>query len=654
MRKQYIVPVQRERTNVSFPSIFLCNPRSLNNKLDELSVLLHEYDTDLCAISETWFTPEQPESSYYINGYEVFAKCRPNRKGGGVAVYVKPFLNATRVDFLTNPDNFEVMWVKLSPHRLPRSVSVIFVAAVYSPPSDNQDESLIHYLTQCIDTIQTRHLHAGIILLGDFNRVNTSPLCQGNALIQVVNKPTRVDVILDKIFSNLSVYYKVPQILSPVGHTGDHNCVTWVPKQYKPQCKTSHKRTIRPMKDSDMRDFGQWITQHKWPEMTEASNTQGMYNAFYDTLSFNLNKYFPLKTIKLHKNDRPWLTPQLKSLIRKRQSAFHNGLVHEWKSLRNKIQREICHLKTSYYRDRVQNLKHQNPSSWYKSLKVMTGSANNNPMVINVPDVSKDDYAEIAKAVNETFAKVSEDIPKLEVAELPSFLPSPTPPPVIQPWAVCRELQRIKPGKSSGPDGLPARLLREFAPELAEPLSAILNSSYKDGSPPVQWKRAIITPIPKAGNNTTPDNVRPIALTDHFSKIAELFISKLLLEDISPNLDPKQFGSRPDFATTHYLIELIHYLAKNAEKPSNVSTVVCSDFSKAFDRVQHTITIKKAHKPWRKILNYPLDLQFPNRQGDLRPLPGDPFSLATSARRCTTGYTSGPSTLPSAYRRRDA
>ena len=375
-------------------------------------------------------------------------------------------------------------------------------------------------------------------------------------------------------------------------------------------------------------------TMAKWPEMTEASNTQGMYNAFYDTLSSNLNKYFPLKTIKLHKNDRPWLTPQLKSLIRKRQSAFHNGLSHEWKSLRNKIQREICHLKTSYYRDRVQNLKHQNPSSWYKSLKVMTGSANSNPLVINVPDVSNDDYAEIAKAVNETFAKVSEDIPKLYIAELPSFLPSPTPPPLIQPWAVFRELQRIKPRKSSGSDGLPARLLREVAPELAEPLRSILKSSYKDGSPPVQWKRAIITPIPKAGNNTTPDNVRPVSLTDHFSKIAELFISKLLLEDISPNLDPKQFGSRPYFVTTHCLIELIHYLAKNAEKPPNVSTVVCSDFSKAFDRVQHTITIRKLINLGARSSIIPWICNFVT---DRRPKPdtGRPFLLGY---KCTQVY----------------
>ena len=39
-------------------SVLLCNPRSLNNKFDELSVVLNKQITDIAAITETWFSPD--------------------------------------------------------------------------------------------------------------------------------------------------------------------------------------------------------------------------------------------------------------------------------------------------------------------------------------------------------------------------------------------------------------------------------------------------------------------------------------------------------------------------------------------------------------------------------------------------------------------
>ena len=38
---------------------------------------------------------------------------------------------------------------------------------------------------------------------------------------------------------------------------------------------------------------------------------------------------------------------------------------------------------------------------------------------------------------------------------------------------------------------------------------------------------------------------------------------------------------------------VINYLVKNAEIPHNVSVVICTDFSKGFDRVNHTIAVEK-------------------------------------------------------------
>ena len=78
--------------------------------------------------------------------------------------------------------------------------------------------------------------------------------------------------------------------------------------------------------------------------------------------------------------------------------------------------------------------------------------------------------------------------------------------------------------------------MKLFAIELSTPLCQVLNSSFAEHVVPKQWKKAIVAPIPKE-QPASIENLRPIALTDHFAKIAEHFIVKSLLEDVNPNLD---------------------------------------------------------------------------------------------------------------------
>ena len=174
---------------------------------------------------------------------------------------------------------------------------------------------------------------------------------------------------------------------------------------------------------------------------------------------------------------------------------------------------------------------------------------------------------------------------------LPAYLPAKQPP-KIQPWEVFRVLNKVKPGKSAGPDGIPAKIVHQFAAELSTPLCDVLNASFDEGAPPNQWKQAIIVPIPKEQPPRL-EKLRPIALTDHFAKVAEHFMTKWLLADIEHLLDDSQFGSRAGRSTVHYLTDMVHYLCLNAEKPKNSSTVIATDFSQAFDKVDHNVVVNK-------------------------------------------------------------
>ena len=53
--------------------MLLCNPRSLNNKLDEFHAVLDNSSVDLVAVTETWFSSERPMDHYNIPGYELYS-----------------------------------------------------------------------------------------------------------------------------------------------------------------------------------------------------------------------------------------------------------------------------------------------------------------------------------------------------------------------------------------------------------------------------------------------------------------------------------------------------------------------------------------------------------------------------------------------------
>ena len=101
----------------------------------------------------------------------------------------------------------------------------------------------------------------------------------------------------------------------------------------------------------------------------------------------------------------------------------------------------------------------------------------------------------LANAVNDHFLSINADLPPLDLSSLPAYLPAPQPVPIITPIEVCHKL--LKSFKSHGLDGIPNRVIKEFAYELAEPVCTIFNESLSSSIVPSDWKDASITPIPK-------------------------------------------------------------------------------------------------------------------------------------------------------------
>ena len=197
----------------SLPSLFLSNTRSLVNKIEDLvEVVINQNDVDIVCITETWLTNNISNSVVDISDNTLVRKDRSaDKRGGGVCTYIKSSIDFTTIDEL-NDSPFESLWVYIRPSRLPRGFSCLIIGIIYHPPQDD-DATFTDHLISSLDAALNKYPNAGIMLVGDFNRLNYRYISNHFNLRQTVKNPTRGAAILDLIFTNLFHHYNTPQIL---------------------------------------------------------------------------------------------------------------------------------------------------------------------------------------------------------------------------------------------------------------------------------------------------------------------------------------------------------------------------------------------------------------------------------------------------------
>ena len=90
-------------------------------------------------------------------------------------------------------------------------------------------------------------------------------------------------------------------------------------------------------------------------------------------------------------------------------------------------------------------------------------------------------------------------------------------------------------------------------------------------------------------------DVRKIACTLDYSKLYEGFLKGWILEDISKNIHPKQFGGQKGTGTEHLLVCLVDRVLKLLDRNTKQSMVIMNgvDWSQAYDRNDQTINAQK-------------------------------------------------------------
>jgi hypothetical protein len=128
----------------------------------------------------------------------------------------------------------------------------------------------------------------------DKNSMDITPILTcGLRLKQVVNQPTINGKVLDILIMNLSMYYNCPVIAPPLcpdnpdkAKPSDHCVPVCSPHtdQYNPPLRTWKLHTYRPLTDSRIRQFGQWITAESWGQLSSEMSTTGLACTLEKTL----------------------------------------------------------------------------------------------------------------------------------------------------------------------------------------------------------------------------------------------------------------------------------------------------------------------------------------------------------------------------------
>lgn len=507
----------------------------------------------------------------------------------GVAIYVRDHIECSPITDIKVPKELETIWLKVN---IPSLIgSSVYICTVYYPPRDPHADLLVDHLVTSVDSIRARDNKSAFVILGDFNDLDTEQLEDHMSLSQIVTFPTHKKKCLDKILTDIKDHYEPPEKHSPLGKSY-HCVVVWKPlKQiHKPRTK---RVNIRPLRDSCIRSFGQWITQENWESVYQGVSGEKMAQNLEDLLRCKYEDNFPTKTVIRRDNDKAWMNDRIRRLIDQRQRAYKSGNITLWKEIRNKVCGKIKHAKKKFYAENVEGLKKSQPSRWHKNIRNLTGH-NNKAGDFDIPGLgnSVEDQSE---KLNEHFSAVCCELPPLRSECLPAYLPA-QPPPKIDRGDVLKQLNKLNASKAGHPEDIPIKLIKEFSFELSQPLCSIFNVCLQEGSFPSVWKTAAIIPVPKVNKPTNANQLRPIALTKILGRVFEAFLAQWLKDDFSPQLDCKQYGNVKATSTTHYLVDMLNTVVSGIDKPGKYATLCTVDFTKAFDRINHNVAVTKIIK----------------------------------------------------------
>jgi len=494
--------------------ILLTNAFSIYNKLGEFQHLLTHHDVDIAVVTETKLTPEKAtQAEVTLTGYHPPIRKDRTAQGGGVAIWVRHGIPHRQLDFASTQ---ETVWISVALDAGTR----VAVCGAYRPGSlPDHDTTLFDQLEADID--KARQACSNIIVAGDFNAHNrqwlgsnhTTPageaaenLCYLQSLEQHVTGPTRGNATLDLVLSDLPG--AVHTALHPPLGRSDH-AVIITDFQTVPSRDLPATRTVWRYKKADWPRLSAFYRTTAWDQLiTEDPDTS--CEQVTNHILKGMHQFIPSKKLKVRSSDPVWWTPECSAAITTKRQAWRRHQKHRADPELSAAYKQACSTSQACLaRAKQAHLEHNRARlaagsmqdrEWWSVIKRSGGLGKDSSIPVLVDEQGQEHTRNKEKAdvLGQYFAK------KCSLEH--DFNATQPLPPVrsrtqntiqivhFRPATVRRTLLALNSSKATGPDSVPARVLKACADSLALPLSKLFALCFRNQCQPVKWKCANVVP----------------------------------------------------------------------------------------------------------------------------------------------------------------
>lgn len=581
------------------------NIRGMNepDKLDYIKELLTMYpkNIDVVVIGETWVKEEKVQC-FQIDGYRSIFSCRPEFRGGGLAVFIRePILYET----ISNAHDQGLHHIHV---RLDVVGSEFHIHAVYRPPSFSSTEYL-----EKLDSLLSSYTRKACVIVGDIN----IPINQiGNSSVQeytdqlrcynfsVTNSfPTRPasENILDHVVCSEALQTTVMNE-TIFSDASDHCLILSTFKLQKTVTVRALEKVI--------------VDNAKLNEAFLAALSDLPQGPPEDRLQYVVDVYQQLKeqcsrkvTVQAKiKGYCPWMTFDVWKLIRIKENISRSYRRHPtdthlqelWLHISKKVQQAKNSAKRNYYSKLFSTT---NQTSMWKNLKKVIGHQAEHKETIKL-QIGQDVTAHgatVANAFNKYFCTVGPQLASTinssrDINKFASL--SPLNNSIYLHPATKQEIivliKDLDTNKSCGPDQIPASFLKQHHNVFSVLLRDVFNHSIDTGDFPEFLKTAKVIPLHKGGDSTLVSNYRPISILSVLSKVLEKLLVNRMNDFFKSHgvLYSHQYGFRSGSSTLTAANELVDDIYRALDSRQSMG-VLFLDLKKAFDTIDRDILLRK-------------------------------------------------------------
>lgn len=273
-------------------------------------------------------------------------------------------------------------------------------------------------------------------------------------------------------------------------------------------------------------------------------------------------------------NSKPWMTKNVKFLLKARNSAFRSGNMQQYSAARAKLKKGIKDAKAAYKRKIENHFSNSDPRQAWQGIRHITRQ-NNTSSPTNSSALQ-------AEQLNQYFGRF--EVERIETTIEPVSATN-RQVLIIQPTEVIHTPCKINIRKAAGPDGIPGRVLRDCAAELGEVFTNIFNLSLLQCIVPTCLKTSTIVPVPKQAAITSLSDYRPIALTPVITKRLERLVLHYIKAALPLTLDPHQYAFRANRSTDDAISTALHTVLCHLEHQGTYTRLLFVDYSSVFNTI---------------------------------------------------------------------